>query len=397
MSIELEEPNFDIGERIKAARKSLNLRQMDLAERVGMSSSHLSMIENNTLLPTIATLHKIAQALHRPLDYFVQEAVESPRALGAVIHRMSIGEMSAAKFAELVHTKSGGELSVQIYFQFASGKAVEHVYEQVRGVAEGSIHMFIDDMLSFEHYAKLCGVVFLPYFFRDREQYQRFLASDLFAEQIVGRLLEQDIHLLNPTAGLEYGGFELLFSREPVFTPAAIHGRRFRSYGSPYDRALRRALGAEPVQVAWDQGADALAQEEIDLFLMPAAHLSSLPMHSVARYATLLNYAYTQNMVVAINDRTYRSLSPDVQRVLVEAVAETDQYFSQVVTERARRYLEVLSTEHGVPVIAPDPSVWRRQFRAALHAVCSDERLVAPELYAKLQPYMLPLDDQEID
>lgn len=374
-------------------RKSLNLRQMDLAERVGISSSHLSTIESGALIPTIPTLHKIAQALNRPLDYFVQEEVEVKRALGMVIHRMSIGEMSAAKFAELVHTKSGGELSIQIYFRLAFDNVQEQVYEQVKGVAEGSIHIFIDDMLSFEQYANLCGIVFLPYFFHDREQYQQFLASNLFADRIFGQLLDQGIRLLNPTASLEYGGFELLFSRKPVFSPADLRGQRFRSYGSPYDMALRGALGAVPVPVAWDQGLEAFAQDEIDLFLMPAAHHSSLPLHTVARYATLLNYAYTQNMVVAINDRTYRALSPDVQRVLVESVAETDRYFSQVVTDRAHRYLQALGSEYGIPVIVPDQSLWRNHLAAALHAVCADKRLVAPDLYAQLQPYMLSPED----
>ena len=370
-----------IGIRVREARKSLRLRQSDLAERVGITGSHLSGIERGALIPTIPTLEKIGGALNRPLEYFIADSITSPRALGTVIFRVSVGDLSARRFAQLVHEKTGGEVSIQIYGQLGSSDT----YELVKGLVEGSIHIFIDDLTSLERYAPLCKVVFQPYFFRDQEHYGRFLRSDLFQLQVREKLLANGIRVLNPLANQEQQAFELLFSRFPVFTPLDLVGRRFRSYASDVADALRRALGAEPVRVIWNQGVGAFQQGLIDLFLMPARHYTSLELHTVAPYVTLIDYGYAANMVIAMNEREYGKLSPGIQQVLLEAVEETERHFGEAVTEQTTRYLQRLPAEYGVPVIHPDQSVWRDRYAAALRTICLEQGYLSKELYEAVQ------------
>ncbi len=370
-----------IGNRIRDARKSLHLRQSDLAEKVGIAGSHLSDIERGALIPTIPTLKKIGEALNRPLEYFFSDNGESPRALGTVIFRVSIGDLSARRFAELVHDKTGGEVSIQIYRQLVSSDT----YELVKGLVEGSIHIFIDDLASLERYAPLCNVVFQPYFFRDRDHYTRFLQSDIFQKQVRETLLANGIRVLNPLATQEPNAFEVLFSRYPTFTPDDLVGRKYRSYASDVADALRRALGAEPVRVIWNQGVAAFQQGLIDMFLMPARHHTSLELHTVAKYATLIDYGYAANMVIAINEREYNKLSPSIQQVLLEAVEETERHFSEAVTEHTAQYLRQLPIEYGVPVIYPDQKLWRERISAALRTICLEQGYLSKELYEALQ------------
>jgi TRAP-type C4-dicarboxylate transport system substrate-binding protein len=370
-----------IGKRVRDARKSMNLRQSDLAERVGIAGSHLSDIERGALIPTIPTLEKIGGALNRPLEYFFSATPDNPRALGTVIFRVSIGDLSARRFAELVHEKTGGEVSIQIYRQLASSDT----YELVKGLVEGSIHIFIDDLSSLERYAPLCSVVFQPYFFRDGAHYDRFLQSTLFQREVRETLLTQGIRLLNPLVHHEREAVELLFSREPVFTPDDLIGRKYRSYASDVADMLRRELGAEPVRVIWNQGVTAFQQGAIDLFLMPVRHYTSLDLHTVARYATVIDYGYAANMVIAINEREYSKLSPSIQRVLLEAVEETERHFSEAVTSQTARYVAQLPTEHGVPVIQPNQSIWRERYSAVLRNICLERGYLSPDLYEGLQ------------
>ena len=370
-----------IGKRVRDARKSLNLRQSDLAERVGIASSHLSDIERGALIPTIPTLEKIGDALNRPVEYFFMATPDNPRALGTVIFRVSIGDLSARRFAELVHEKTGGEVSIQIYRQSASSDT----YELVKGLVEGSIHIFIDDLSSLERYAPLCSVVFQPYFFRDGAHYDRFLKSTLFQREVRETLLTQGIRLLNPLVHREQNAVELLFSRAPVFTPDDLIGRKYRSYASNVADMLRRELGAEPVRVIWNQSVAAFQQGVIDLFLMPARHYTSLDLHTVARYATILDYGYAANMVIAINEREYSKLSPSIQQVLLEAVEETEQHFSEVVTAQTARYVAQLPIERGVPIIQPNQSIWRDRYAAALRNICLNHGYLSPDLYEGLQ------------
>jgi TRAP-type C4-dicarboxylate transport system substrate-binding protein len=372
---------FSIGVHVRAARKSLRLRQSELAEKIGISNSHLSDIERGALIPTIPTLQKIAHALDRPLEYFLSSNASAPRALATVLNRPSVSDLTATKFGDLIYQKTGGEVSIQFYRHALPSE----IYNHVHGLIDGSVDLIIDDLLSFEPYAPLCGVVFLPYFFRDRAHYQRFLNSEIFRTQIYDPLLQSGIRILNPTSKLDYGSFELLFTHQPVFTPDDMAGLRFRSYGSAVADALRRTLGAEPVRVNWIDGEAQMAAGDIDMFLLPAPYYSSLDLHRAARYVTLLDYGYTQNLSIAISEVTYRRLRPNVQQALDEAVIETDQHFSEVMVKRSRDYLKRLPTEYAVPVIHPHPAIWRERYSAALRQVSIELGVLTPELYDALQ------------
>ncbi len=369
-----------LGDRVRATRRSMGLRQGDLSAMTGLPTSHLSDIERSAITPTIPTLRKIGVALNRPLEYFLQEDSVRPRSLGMVIHGTSIGGKAAVKFAELMDAKTNGEVKLRLYQYSALGTA----REQVEALIEGAIHTYIDEIHSLEPYAELCGSAFLPYFFRDREHYYRFLRGKIFDEHIFQKLLGAGIRLLNPVSNWECGSFEVLFSTEPIFTPQDLAGRRFRSYPSRAAIALRRALGAEPVAVEWAQTFEAFEQGLIDTLLVPAAYVHSSQMHKLAKYATLLDYGYTLNLTIAVSEREYLKLSPDVQRVLVEAAQEAGEYCARLAKEETAVDLRHLSEEHGVPVIQPNQKAWRAQFSAAIHEICN-AGLLAPRLYEELQ------------
>jgi TRAP-type C4-dicarboxylate transport system substrate-binding protein len=90
-------------------------------------------------------------------------------------------------------------------------------------------------------------------------------------------------------------------------------------------------------------------------------------------------------MVIAINEREYRKLSPGIQQVLLEAVEETEQHFSETVAAQTTGYLRQLPADYGVPVIQPDQQLWRDRVSAALRTLCLENGYLSPELYEALQ------------
>ena len=369
-----------IGAQVRCARISMRLRQTDLAELTGITISHLSDIERNYVTPTIPTLRKLGEALNRPLEYFLTEKRAKPRSLGMVIQGSSIGGLAVAHFANLVEAKTNGEMKLRLYQQSSLGTA----REQVESLVEGAIHLYIDELHSLEPCAKLCGPVFLPYFFKDRAHYYRFLNSDIFQKEIYEKLLESGIHLLNPVSNWECGSYELLFSTVPIFTPDDLVGRRFRSYPSEAAVALRHALKAEPVIVEFAQASAAFASGQMDIFLVPAAYFSSIQIQRHAKYATLINYGYTLNLTIAINEHEYLKLSPDVQRCLEEAACEAGQYCAQVAKEKTEADLIGLSKVSSLPIIHPDEQLWRSRFDAAIRQICAG-KLLPPGQYEAIQ------------
>jgi len=58
------------GDKIRAARKSASLTQVELAKMIGVKHSVISKYENGTIDPTTSQLQRIASALHVSVDYF---------------------------------------------------------------------------------------------------------------------------------------------------------------------------------------------------------------------------------------------------------------------------------------------------------------------------------------
>jgi transcriptional regulator with XRE-family HTH domain len=66
-----EGPWAEIGRRIRAERIRLDWTQDDLAERAHISRGMISMVENGGRGLTVDNLHTMANALGRPLAFFV--------------------------------------------------------------------------------------------------------------------------------------------------------------------------------------------------------------------------------------------------------------------------------------------------------------------------------------
>ena len=371
---------YSIGEHVRLARKSLSLRQSDLAKMAGLPASHLSDIERGASIPTIPTLNKIGDALNRPLEYFFQEPSDTPRSLGMVIHEISIGGRAASKFVALVKEKSKETINLHIYQRASLGPAKE----QIKSLAEGGIHIFIDEPHSFELYSKICGTVFLPYFFNDRSHYYRFLKSSIYENEIYQPLLKSGIRILNPLFHWEGGNFELLFSREPIFTPKDLKGKKIRTYSSKAAMALRKALGVEPVIVEWENVCDSFEKGDIDVLLCPSSYFSALKLHKVAKHATILRYGYTVNLNVAMSEKEYKKMRPSIQQALVDAVETTGIYCSELANKQTEIDLVNLSVKFGIPVIQPDDTLWRSAFKEAIKQVCTKEFL-SKKTYEKIQ------------
>jgi len=64
-----------IGPKIRELRLQHNFSLQQLAVRSGVSPAAIHKIERNGMVPTIATLMKLAVALNRPVSYLIEEAL----------------------------------------------------------------------------------------------------------------------------------------------------------------------------------------------------------------------------------------------------------------------------------------------------------------------------------
>lgn len=72
-----------IGSRIRNARKKVRMSQERLAEKAGISITHMSHVETGTTKVSLPTLICIANALHVSLDGLVCDSIVESRAIYA--------------------------------------------------------------------------------------------------------------------------------------------------------------------------------------------------------------------------------------------------------------------------------------------------------------------------
>ena len=96
--ITLERPQ-SLGSRIKAVRKQKHIKQNELADRIGCTSSHLSEIEADKKQPSLDKLKLISEELDTTVDFFLLDSPHSCKAylrdaeLGSIVERCNTGTL----------------------------------------------------------------------------------------------------------------------------------------------------------------------------------------------------------------------------------------------------------------------------------------------------------------
>lgn len=114
-------PGASLGQRLRRLRQSRGLSLAALADKVGVSVSLLSQIENNQTIPSLETMERLAENLGTTATYFLmeQEDVEDLLAsLGPDVLEM-LGDPRVQAFLRAVRDFSSGELQYVLnYIQF---------------------------------------------------------------------------------------------------------------------------------------------------------------------------------------------------------------------------------------------------------------------------------------
>ncbi len=101
-----------LGERIRRKREQLHLHLNELAEKVGVSSSALSQIENSKSFPSVVTLKSIADSLHTSIGELVGE--HESLASQPVVYKDEIKFLSDNGAGTMVYSLSNQDVSKQM-------------------------------------------------------------------------------------------------------------------------------------------------------------------------------------------------------------------------------------------------------------------------------------------
>jgi tripartite ATP-independent transporter DctP family solute receptor len=247
------------------------------------------------------------------------------------------------KFAELVHQKSGGKITVQLFPGSQLGGDVE-VLASVQG---GTIDLTSMNTGILQNQVKEFAIVDFPFLFDNGKE------ADAVMDGPVGKELADKL----PAKGLiglaywELGFRDLTDSKRPVTKLADIEGLKLRVIQSPIYVDTWKALGANPVPMAFPEVYTALEQKTIDGQENPVTVILANKFNEVQKYLALTHHVYNPQSVL-MSKKTWDSLSKQEQDIIVAAAKEATVYqrqFSREATDKALADLKKTMTVTEIP------------------------------------------------
>jgi transcriptional regulator with XRE-family HTH domain len=140
-----------LGPKIRELRQQKGLSLQQLAERSDVSAAAIHKLERSGMVPTIATLMKLATALNRPVSYFVDEesVVERPVVFTPAGHRRPVYTSKAGLELRSITGAYGrffmaGAAATVSPHADSGRKAMEHPGEELVFVVRGTLDFEVD-------------------------------------------------------------------------------------------------------------------------------------------------------------------------------------------------------------------------------------------------------------
>ncbi len=221
--------------------------------------------------------------------------------------------IAARKFAELVATKSGGQVEVKV---FPSGQLYGgDPSAAVRQLAGGSLDMLLLSSSLYANFNPKFTAISVPYLFNDTAQLRSYLAGPLGQE------------LLTDLNGIGIRGLtlwqrpfrQMTNSRRPITGPQDLAGMKFRVPNNPLWVEFFGKAGAVPTPMAFGEVYNALQLKVVDGQENPINIPVTAKFYEVQKFATLSNHM-ADAWVLGINPAKFTAL-PDAQKQALLAAA----------------------------------------------------------------------------
>jgi TRAP-type transport system periplasmic protein len=288
----------------------------------------------------------LAQAQVRTIKFANQNAKGTPIVMGM------------EKFAELVETKSGGKLKVQVY----PGGALGSDQANVSALQGGTLEMAAMNSGIFASLVKEFAIYDFPFLFGNPKE----------ADAVVDGPFGQNLHKKLQDKGLvglayyELGFRELTNSKRPIHKVEDIAGLKLRVIPNPINIDWVKALDANPTPLPFPELYSALEQGAVDGQENPVATIKGAKLNEVQKYMTMTNHQYNPQSVV-VSKKFWDTLSPADRKILQDAATESAHY--QRTQSRAQLQVGVEDLRKGGMQINELPPAEIAKFRDKMKPV----------------------------
>lgn len=188
--------------------------------------------------------------------------------------------------------------------------------DRIQSVIAGDIDMDIQGASALSAVYEPMSVVDGAFVFDDSDHLYNFFTSDASDELTQGFEEETGVHIL----GAWNTGARQFTANVPIRTPDDLAGLRMRFPPSPTFLLNAEAMGAEAVEVAFEELYLALQQGTVDGQENPITNIDAINLDEVQSHISLSSHQLSSNLVII--GEIWNELSPEQQDALTAAVEE---------------------------------------------------------------------------
>ncbi|WP_372949540.1 TRAP transporter substrate-binding protein [Mariniphaga sp.] len=275
--------------------------------------------------------------------------------LGHQANEQDIWHRSALHFAHVLDSLSEGRIEVRVHPAEQLGVELD----MIRSIRAGIVEMTITGE-SMQNWAGITALLAVPYLIRDSEHLKQVVEGEIGQEIATEMIREIGVR---PIGYFERGPRHLTSNR-PITQPEDLAGIILRVPNVPLFVQVWQALGAKPTPMTFSEVFTALQQGTVEAQENPFALIYSAGLFEVQKYLNLTRHV-TSWIYVVIGEKQFQSLPEDLQKKVLEAGKQMQQYHEREFVKQEELLRHQLE-DKGMQFIEPDVEAFRKKAEAAV-------------------------------
>jgi tripartite ATP-independent transporter DctP family solute receptor len=225
--------------------------------------------------------------------------------------------MGLEKFKELVETRSGGKIKVNLF----PGGALGSDQANVAALQGGTLEMVSMNSGILANQVKEFAIYDFPFMF----------GSEAEADAVLDGAFGKKMHAMLADKGLiglsyfELGFRQITNSKRSITKVEDLEGLKLRVIPNPINVDWVKALGANPTPLPFPEVYSALEQKAIDGQENPETVIAANKFYEVQKHIVISNHQYNPQSVL-ISKKFWDGLSADQQKLIALAASESAKY-----------------------------------------------------------------------
>lgn len=240
---------------------------------------------------------------------------------------------SAEKFAELVGTRSGGKLKVNIF----PGGVLGGDAANVSALQGGTLEIVVLNSGILAAQVKDFVVYDFPFMFANAKEVDAVVGG-AFGQKLHAKLQDKGIVGL---AYWELGFRQITNGKRAIQKVDDLAGLKLRVIPNPINIDWVKALGANPTPLAFPELYAALEQKAVDGQENPASVILANKFAEVQKYLTLTNHQYNPQSMI-FSKKIWDTLNDAERKIIADAATEAAQFERQLARSSAQGDIDAL-------------------------------------------------------